>query len=253
MTIPVEVRRELIRLAWLASMALAGPAIVSGALARGTGHQLRWSTFLLLAIPVVSGLAASSWRRLRTLRGQAPRRRQFGLAQLMLFTGLAAVWLTVARWDLAAMQTPQGAKAVLEERIRQIVGDGRVHLSQSLFVQVQRKSFDDNDLRRLVDQLPALQSVNARFFYLDLSNTQITDRGMALLADCHSLEFLSLDNTRVSPQGLKVIAQMPLLQALSLRDTRVPPEELAKVRSQRPKVLVSPEEIQPLPLTANPR
>jgi hypothetical protein len=253
MTIPVEVRRELIRLAWLASMALAGPAVAFAALAQWTGHQLRWSTFLLLAIPVVSGLAASSCRRLRSLRGPSTPRGQFGLAQLMLFTSIAALWLTVARWDLAAMQTPQGAKAVIEERIRQIVGDGRVHLSQSLFVHVQRKSFDDNDLRRLVDQLPALRSMNARFFYLDLSNTQITDRGMALLADCHSLEFLTLDNTRVSPQGLKVIAQMPLLQALSLRNTRVPAEELAKVRSQRPKVLVSPEEAQPLPLSANPR
>lgn len=253
MTISADVRRELFRLLWLASMALAGPAVVSSVLARWTGHQLRWSTFLLLAIPVVSGLAANSWRRLQTLRGCPPRRGQYGLGQLLLFTGLTALWLTVARWDLAAMQTRQGAQALLEDRIRSIVVDGRVHLSKSLFVHVQRPSFDDRDLRLLVDQLPALKTVDARLFYLDLSNTQITDQGLSLLADCHSLEFLILDNTRVSHQGLKVIAQMPLLQSLSLRNTRVPVEELAKVRSQRPRILVSPEEVPPLPLTANPR
>ena len=253
MTVPPDVRRELIRLVFLVTMALAGPAVASAVLARWTGHQLHGSTFLLLAIPVVSGLAAGSYRRLQTLRGQAPRRGQFGLGQLMLFTSLAALWLTVARWQFAALQTPQGAKAAIEERIRRIVGEGRVHLTKSLFVQVERNSFNDSDLRLLVDQLPALQSVNARFFYLDLSDTRITDRGLALLADCHSLEFLSLDNTQVSPQGLQVIAQMPLLQALSLRNTQVPAEELAKVRSQRPRVLVTPEELPPLPLTANPR
>lgn len=247
------IRREALRLTILIIISLVGPAIAVRLISYWTGQQLRGTTFLLIAIPIVTMLVYDANHRIRIARGDANAQRQFGLTHLMALIGIAAVWLAIARWDWSSTQTTQGLKKQIERRIQKIVGAGRVHLNQSLLIQVQRPTFNDDDLRLLMSERESLKAVNSHFFYLDLSGTQVTDGGLTALNKCHSLEFLILDNTVVSPDGLKVIDVLPELQILGLANTQVPSTYLAALRRRRPKLQIYPDLSESPPETNPPR
>lgn len=108
-------------------------------------------------------------------------------------------------------------------------------------------STTDQDLQRVVTRLPDLKE-------LDLSNTEITDAGLACLSKLANLEKLelratqvttrglahvknyihlrSLDlaNTRVGQEGARQIAELPHLEELDLRLARISDAALAHVR-----------------------
>jgi Leucine-rich repeat (LRR) protein len=62
---------------------------------------------------------------------------------------------------------------------------------------------------------------------LDLSNTQVSDAGLAQLAGLGSLQRLDLSNTQVSDAGLAHLAGLGSLQTLDLRETQVSDAGLA--------------------------
>jgi hypothetical protein len=213
--VQVETRRELIRMAWMLTMSLLSPAIGIGFLSFWTGQSLRWTTFLLVLIPIAGLLIWDSVRRIQN-RSSAQAARQFGLGSLLTLVSVSAVWLTVARADWVSQHQQSLLRQQVEQQMQKLVGKGRVQLStDSLFVQVERPDFNDESLRALVAEGRSSGDLPFHFYLLDLSGTQVTDEGLAALSECAGLEFLCLDGTQVTGAGLQVIRQMPDLQLLS--------------------------------------
>jgi hypothetical protein len=61
----------------------------------------------------------------------------------------------------------------------------------------------------------------SRLVGLSLSNTKITDAGVARLKDCQQLRELLLDGTALTDKGLKQIAELPNLERLLIDGTNV--------------------------------
>jgi hypothetical protein len=76
--------------------------------------------------------------------------------------------------------------------------------------------------------LPALRELN-------LTNTPITDAGVAYLAKMTNLTSLSIADTRVSDEGVVALIRLPRLQRLSLEGSDVTPATIRKLLDARPE------------------
>lgn len=243
-TWPPAARLELKRSLLILAMLLISQALGILGVAWWTSQPFHWSTFLLLSHPVAAFAGLTSYRRIVAIRDPVRGKKQYGLGFLMTVMALIAVWFVFFRWDLSSRKNALLLRTEVEKSVQALIGPGRVNLSsESLFVQVQRPDFDDAALRALVAQTPLLDRASARFFLLDLSGTKITDEGLQSLASLHHLEFLYLDGTKITTDGLKVISQMPKLQVLSVRNTAVPLEHLQGLQQARPRLQISPSEL----------
>jgi hypothetical protein len=72
----------------------------------------------------------------------------------------------------------------------------------------------DADVRALAHHAPQLE-------FLILAETNITDEGLASVAELHSLEVLNLAATRIADSGLVHVAQLKSLEILSMAGTRI--------------------------------
>lgn len=89
---------------------------------------------------------------------------------------------------------------------------------------------NDEDLLRLrphLESLPGLQG-------LLLTNTQVTDKGLAYLESLPRLRFLRLDETQVTDKGLAHLAGLRHLEELYLHKTSVTPEGVANLQRKLP-------------------
>jgi Leucine-rich repeat (LRR) protein len=80
------------------------------------------------------------------------------------------------------------------------------------------------DDTKLKDQLRKVRDIQ----FLDLSDTDVTDAGLAHLAGVTTLLRLELNGTKVSDAGLKNLATLPNLQVLGLYKTKITDEGLKK-------------------------
>lgn len=242
---PPAAQMELKRFILVLCLVLVSQVLGIFVVAWWTGQPFRWTTFFLLSHPVVATAGLTTYRRITRIRHPEQGKSQYGMGFLLTVVTLIAVWLMLVRWDISSRDDARLLRQEIEGRIQALIGQGRVNLSSdSLFVQVARPDFDDAALQTLIAQTPLLDRAEARFFLLDLSGTSITDKGLEQLAGLHQLEFLYLDGTKITTDGLKVINQMPKLQVLSVRQTAVPIEHLNGLRQVRPRLQVSPNEME---------
>ena len=80
--------------------------------------------------------------------------------------------------------------------------------------------------------------------FLDLSETSVTDEGLAQLEGCHRLRYLFLDRCAITDQGFAAVEDLPNLQVLSVRGTRVTQVSLDRIRTRRPETSVEPRRVQ---------
>jgi hypothetical protein len=74
---------------------------------------------------------------------------------------------------------------------------------------------------------------------INLTESNIDDAGLALLARLTKLGHLSLDRTRISNAGLKHLAKLPNLRELSVSNTAVTDAGLDELIITRPALSVS--------------
>jgi len=70
---------------------------------------------------------------------------------------------------------------------------------------------------------------------LDLSDTRVTDAGLAHIAQFEALEYLSLRGTRVTDAGLPHLARLRALQELHLSDTHVTQHGVQQLQDRLPR------------------
>ncbi len=211
---------------------------------------LSWSLPRLAVILIPSfytyllGLYLGYRRAIATNRqGSNP---QFSLFMLLVSLSTACVWFALLRGDYTATLREHSIRKQLEEQALEIVGEGTVHFSgneNKVSVVVKRPSFGDADLKRLDSFLAAKLPSNCGVYFLSLEGTQVTDKGVKLLANWNQLEMLHLEKTRVSDQGLAHIERLPNLRVISAMGTGVSNEWLAKIRAARPDLNISPIQV----------
>jgi Leucine-rich repeat (LRR) protein len=87
-------------------------------------------------------------------------------------------------------------------------------------------NIDDEALRSL-SGMPDLRS-------LDLSETKITDAGVAVLAEHRNLQSLDLSQTGVTDVALPPLVKLPYLSQLDLRETQITEAAVRELRRQMP-------------------
>ncbi len=89
---------------------------------------------------------------------------------------------------------------------------------------VTASSFTDKDLQDLL-------AIKKQLVWLKLSNTKITDLGIASIAQCSNLCKLDLSNTAISNKGLEGLATINQLQVLNLVGTKINEQGLLALKS----------------------
>jgi Leucine-rich repeat (LRR) protein len=98
--------------------------------------------------------------------------------------------------------------------LRRWIGDDRMQVFEEvLFVQVSNPEFNDSGMAHL--------AVLTRLTHLDLSGTRVTDAGLAHLRELTRLVALDLDGTDITDAGLVHLRGLANLQQLDLSATKV--------------------------------
>ncbi len=132
------------------------------------------------------------------------------------------------------------ARQKLEKELTSIVGQGTVRVNYSTLIQVKRPSFNDDDLAKIAALGPRLEAVNAPITVLDVSGTQITDRGASALRDVKTLEACFFVQTRVTDSLLDALRDLPKLKVLCVTSTGVTAAGRAQLSRSRPDMNIEP-------------
>jgi Leucine-rich repeat (LRR) protein len=89
----------------------------------------------------------------------------------------------------------------------------------------------DNGIAASLSKLTSLQAVN-------LSETQVTDAGIAHLSPLEQVEALHLSNTKLTNNCIKHLSQMKALNWVDIRGTQVTLEGIEQLKSQKPELRV---------------
>jgi Leucine-rich repeat (LRR) protein len=71
------------------------------------------------------------------------------------------------------------------------------------------------------ENIPLLTAIKDNIIWLDLSETAVTDQGVAALKNFKNLTRLSLDQTAITDAGLTQLRTLPQLKYLNLYGTKV--------------------------------
>lgn len=93
------------------------------------------------------------------------------------------------------------------------------------FVHAASSDVRDGDLRLVAELAPLA---------LSLSDTEVTDRGLAHLSRLTNLRYLWLDDTRVTDAGLEYLKGLPDIHILGVANTSVTPEGVNKLQKALP-------------------
>ena len=85
--------------------------------------------------------------------------------------------------------------------------------------------------------LPSLEGIGG-LLWIDLSDTAVTDDGLAHLTRLPGVEKVRLKNTAITDAGLDQLAQVRGLEAVTLRSTQVSEAGLQRLQSRCPDLIV---------------
>ncbi len=181
-----------------------------------------------------------AWSKITQAMGV--RQGQFSLLGLLLAVSLACGFFAYVRWETErALERHTGRQKIVAGAM-EIVGKGKARFSgatHDVMVIVERKDFGDADLKRLIEYFDARLPPEGGIYFLSLEATSVTDQGLALLAQCHRLQYLCLDKTPVSDEGLQHVVGLPNLEAISATGTKVTDAWRNRMREERPKLQIS--------------
>jgi Planctomycete cytochrome C. len=76
----------------------------------------------------------------------------------------------------------------------------------------------------------ALTALKKQLVWLKMGNTQITDKALSIISDCHHITELDLTNTKITDEGLKALQSLNDLQTLNLVGTKISAKGLAALK-----------------------
>ncbi len=113
--------------------------------------------------------------------------------------------------------------------LRDLVGIDRMRMFDRVFsITLDKKRATDSTMRQISRLATGPTS-------LSLSNTQVTDAGLAYLAGLNDLQSLMLDGTQVTDAGLAHVKRMKNLLALDLSGTHVTDDGIAELTRALPE------------------
>jgi hypothetical protein len=174
-------------------------------------------------------------------RAEGRRLWQFSLSTLLASVTVACILLAMTGTDRRHDLERQAMRGQLFRSIMQIVGTGNVHITGGTLIQVQRPSFNDDDLRDVLELREQLERHDCPISILDFSGTNISDRGVAELKQLRSLEYIFLLNTSITDASIDVLGTLPNLKMLGVNNTQVTPERLKKLSQDRPGLRIEPQ------------
>ncbi len=174
-------------------------------------------------------------------RAEGKSARQFSLLAMLAAITVACVLFALLVSERRAELEAYARRERLQEAIMSIVGQGQVNVSSTTLIQVKRPSFGDDDLAKVMRLKDQLDESDAPLTFLDLSDTSVTDRGVAALANVESLEYCFLDRTGVSDEAIEALKALPNLKVLSTWSTGVTSERLLNLSKKRPELDIEPK------------
>jgi hypothetical protein len=151
------------------------------------------------------------------------------------------------QFSLAALLLERHAiRGRLEKSINEIVGQGNVHVTGQTLIQVQRPTFNDEDLRKILALREQLAEIQSPIVILDLSSTQVTDAGVTELKQIPSLEYCFLLQTAITDASIDALAELPNLKVLGVNSTAVTPDRLLRLSTERPMLNIVPKDYRKL-------
>lgn len=226
---------------WIAVLVFAAPA-ANFALGYFVGVRFRATSIALSTVAI-----AFFWAlMLYFFRRHAQRRslRQVSVRAVLGGVSFVCVLFALATWDRQSVLRTRNNRERLQAEIMAIVGDGRVRVSGNpgaTLISVKRLSFNDDDLKAVLQLTDQLNQADAPITNLDLSGTIITDDGVSSLASLDSLKYCFLDRTPLSDTSIAVFEQLPKLKLVSVRATRVTSEGLLELSQERPEMNIEPK------------
>jgi hypothetical protein len=206
------------------------------------GTPMRAGSFALSLLMTSVPWLYLVWTAKRQAEGRSAR--QFSLLAALCFISLLCVVIALLAADRRADLAVHSERELLQQQLVEIVGQGDVHVSTQTLIQVKRTAFDDADLAKILALNDKLQSARAPLYFLSLANTQVTDRGVAQLAQVESLQYCFLDGAKVTDQAIDSLRKLPELKLLSTWSTKVTDEALLRLSRERPTIDLEPKTYQ---------
>ena len=108
----------------------------------------------------------------------------------------------------------------------------------SFFDHVQPIPVDDNDFKKIIEALRAFRNLQ----YLDMKETDITDRSIPLIATLESLERVQLTGTNVTRDGVLKLQQLPKLCLVTVSRNRFTEDDVHFMNARMPRIQFRREE-----------
>jgi len=217
------------RLAWMVAGAIPIGLVGAAVTYWASGGAPAWS-FVASVIPYLIVLVCSAEWQLQAAQGHRWPRFRLG-AGLIVFT-LIAVWFAAFGGQRQAFLAASRQREQLRTELQSIVGQGTAGVgSHSVFLQVKRRDFSDDDLGRVVT---ALKSAGLRVSVLDVADTQVSDAGLKHFDDGPIIERLCVDRSRISPLGLRGLPWLGDLKSLSFAGIGVTADDVREIQRLAP-------------------
>lgn len=208
----------------------------------GLGTSMKPLSFALICgatLPVVFVLLKGTQRK-----AQGKPYWQFSLRDVLVVTTVIALVLAVNRWEryneyIDSMR--EDARRELFAGIPQIIGTGSFRISgtpATISIVAKRPSFSDDDLREILDIIDRLEAADAPITHLQLIDTNLTDRGVALLSELHTLRSCLLDGSNITDEAIDDLQQIDDLDVLSVERTAVSDDRLKQLSIDRPDMSI---------------
>jgi hypothetical protein len=191
-------------------------------------------------------LGGAAWLYFAKRHAQGDSTKQFSLAALLAGVTVACCLLALMTLDRRSQLQEYATRQRLQQSIMTLVATGNVNVSGTTLIQVKRPSFDDDDLKKVLELKPELERVGSPLTFLDLSGTSVTDRGIGTLATLDSLEYCFLDRTAITDTAIDAFTPLPDLKVLSVQSTSVTADKLLILNKMRPQLDIDPKDYQKL-------
>jgi hypothetical protein len=183
----------------------------------------------------MSATASTSTPATPQRRSLLPRRSIFWLAAVIaLLTGFAAAW----QWQMAQVdirQAVEDAGGLYDSRrsgslVQSLMAKLNGISTVSHVIRFAPGRVSDEWLERNRSRIDALAKLS-----LTLSNSRVTDEGIAQLATASGILWLDVSESSITDTGVAILKQLPALTTLDLQDTRLTDASI-KVLSSFPRL-----------------
>lgn len=220
---------------------VCGAAVGGSAMLVAYASSGRWSLtaalqpliLLVLALVVIVELQYHA-----ALTPQARLRIRFRLGRCLVAVSLLAASFALARYDHQARIQRHRHDRELESALRELTGGEVSVSSDGVFIHRVGPTFSNEQLQQLVRVVERNRD-DCNLTLLDLSGSQVNDRGLFALDSCSRLAFLFLDGAPVSTSALLSLRNLHQLKILNAPHVAVTSAERSKLQRMFPAARVS--------------